>query len=378
MHLCTIALHRYHGIAHPLRMRCASENRRVAALVVPAWSIAVALSVPLVIQGIFDRSHVLARIDGGEELLCGIFNRTFAIYSSLVSFFIPLAVMIVADFRSVQILRKNIRFPVMAAMRSSVARRPRYMRRTTACQETDDIGDDGGRILEVPCSMRCVASPDAASTISVTTPEICVTQAAVITSVGGEGHGHPATTDGTETPSSQASFIYRGRSRSKSMVYLEMLASCGRSTKVNSRERRAEKTLIWVFAAFVALWLPFFCANLAYGICGGVDGQCNVPPRLFAAFTWLGYMSSGVNPCIYTLLNRDFRAAFRHLLLCQVSRLRATRSSTMATPLRANSVRFTNTASFKESRPCAGTATDNGSTDGLQDATKVVVTPSFA
>ena len=26
--------------------------------------------------------------------------------------------------------------------------------------------------------------------------------------------------------------------------------------------------LVWVFAIFVALWLPFFCTNLAYGVCG--------------------------------------------------------------------------------------------------------------
>ena len=396
MHLCAIALHRYHGIAHPLRMRSASENRRVAALVVPAWSIAVALSVPLVVQGVLDRSHVLAPIDGGggasDRLSCGIFNRTFAVYSSLVSFFIPLAVMIVADFRSVQILRKNIRFPVMAAaVQSSAARRPRTLR---PMSDRDEDDDDGAESTVTPCTVRRIASSDATSTISVTSPEACATQAAVsndvqhrphdsllnsagagtAASVGGESQEHLAA--GPPTISAQSSFVYRGRSRSKSMVYLEMLASCGRSTKVNSRERRAEKTLIWVFAAFVALWLPFFCANLAYGACGGDGGPCDVPPRLFAAFTWLGYMSSGVNPCIYTLLNRDFRTAFRHLLMCRPSRLRTASASTMATTLRVNSVRFIRTPSVIESGRQAGAAADDGSTS-RPDTTKVVVTPSF-
>ena len=403
MHLCAIALHRYHGIAHPLRMRIASENRRVAALVAPAWSIAVALSVPLVVQGVFDRSHVLAPLDPvdgggtGERLSCGIFNRTFAVYSSLVSFFIPLAVMIVADFRSVQILRKNIRFPVMAAAQPSAVRRLRRLRQMSGRSGIDNIGDDDddGENMETPCSTLHIASSDVTSTISVTSPEVCVTQTMVpddvqhrqeevelsaniastgmITSVGDDGHGHPAAV-GTQTPTS-ASFVYRGRSRSKSMVYLDMLASCGRSSKVNGRERRAEKTLIWVFAAFVALWLPFFCANLAYGACGGDGGPCNVPSRLFAAFTWLGYMSSGVNPCIYTLLNRDFRAAFRHLLMCQPSRLRTANASMvgLTTTFRANSVRFPQT---NGSRRYAGSAAGDGSTSGL-DTTKVVVTPSF-
>lgn len=38
--------------------------------------------------------------------------------------------------------------------------------------------------------------------------------------------------------------------------------------RMHGRERRAGRTLIWVFAIFVALWLPFFCTNLAYGLCG--------------------------------------------------------------------------------------------------------------
>lgn len=41
---------------------------------------------------------------------CGIFDRTFAVYSSLVSFFIPLVVMLVADARSIQSLRRNFCF----------------------------------------------------------------------------------------------------------------------------------------------------------------------------------------------------------------------------------------------------------------------------
>jgi len=51
MHLCAIALYRYVGIVYPLRMRSAQEARHVAALVVPAWTIAISLSVPFVVQG---------------------------------------------------------------------------------------------------------------------------------------------------------------------------------------------------------------------------------------------------------------------------------------------------------------------------------------
>jgi len=53
--------------------------------------------------------HVLVVTSEGTKS-CGIFDRTFAVYSSLVSFFIPLVVMLVADARSIQTLRRNFRF----------------------------------------------------------------------------------------------------------------------------------------------------------------------------------------------------------------------------------------------------------------------------
>lgn len=140
------------------------------------------------------------------------------------------------------------------------------------------------------------------------------------------------------------------------------------TAKMHGRERRAGRTLIWVFAIFVALWLPFFCANLAYGLCGarldaaaasgnqsspqplaatattetsttafelveksssdatnrsvsaafgGDRAGCNIPESVFVAFTWLGYLSSGVNPLVYTILNQDFQNAFRAIIVCR-------------------------------------------------------------
>ena len=103
------------------------------------------------------------------------------------------------------------------------------------------------------------------------------------------------------------------KARSTSLVIIEMLASGREGFRSTGRERRAEKTLIWVFLIFVLLWMPFFTTNLVYGLCS----LCDVPPLLFHIFTWLGYLSSGVNPAIYTLLNRDFRMAFQNILCCK-------------------------------------------------------------
>lgn len=46
-------------------------------------------------------------------------------------------------------------------------------------------------------------------------------------------------------------------------------------------------------------------------------GDCNIPESVFIAFTWLGYLSSGVNPLVYTILNHDFQNAFRTIITCR-------------------------------------------------------------
>ena len=333
MHLCAIALYRYSGIAHPLRMRSTQEMRHVVALVAPSWLIAVTLSIPFAIQGAFDSSHVLLSLPGhrGGGVACGIFNRTFAIYSSLVSFFIPLMIMIFADIRSIQILRNNVvlGLPVQTGNSSKRSRR----RRTSAETEVEDnfstteireqsplrrdpstADEDRGRVGGGKCAMaprptiHHKFNPSEKNLLPhasrMSLPSDVMMQQITNNQTGSDRFRQ------ADTP-----YVFRGTqsARPKSVIYISMLTSGRGRVKTNSRERRAERTLIWVFVAFVALWLPFFCVNLTYGLCA----HCSIPDGLFALFTWLGYFSSGVNPCIYTYLNKDFRNAFKNILTCK-------------------------------------------------------------
>jgi len=180
MHLCAIALYRYNGIAHPLRVRSTQNARHVIALVAPAWTIAFTLSVPFAVQGILDTSHVLVRqtLDvplpfphpradigtttsnpavSGRPLdmyttevaySCGLFNRSFAVYSSLVSFFIPLAVMVFADIRSIQILRKNIKLSLIGSSTTNSPRRNDVIGSTTTSSRWNDVTASSSAIEE--------------------------------------------------------------------------------------------------------------------------------------------------------------------------------------------------------------------------------------
>ncbi|XP_054031046.1 alpha-2B adrenergic receptor [Dryobates pubescens] len=80
------------------------------------------------------------------------------------------------------------------------------------------------------------------------------------------------------------------------------------------REQRFTVVLAVVIGAFVLCWFPFFFLYSLGALC---PQRCKVPDGVFQFFFWVGYLNSSLNPLIYTIFNRDFRAAFRRLLCCR-------------------------------------------------------------
>jgi len=74
-------------------------------------------------------------------------------------------------------------------------------------------------------------------------------------------------------------------------------------------ETKAAKTIGIIVGCFVLCWLPFFTIYITRAAC--VD--C-VPDLLFSVFFWLGYCNSAINPVIYGLFSREFRAAFKKII----------------------------------------------------------------
>lgn len=73
-------------------------------------------------------------------------------------------------------------------------------------------------------------------------------------------------------------------------------------------EQKASKVLGVVFFTFVLCWSPFFLLNILFAVCPKSD--CPVPDHVTEVCLWLGYVSSTINPIIYTIFNKTFRAAF--------------------------------------------------------------------
>lgn len=82
-----------------------------------------------------------------------------------------------------------------------------------------------------------------------------------------------------------------------------------------SNEQRASKVLGIVFLLFVVMWCPFFITNITSALCTSCDAE--IIGHLMEIFVWVGYVSSGINPLVYTLFNKTFRQAFTRYMTCK-------------------------------------------------------------
>uniref|UniRef100_A0A0N4U4W6 G_PROTEIN_RECEP_F1_2 domain-containing protein n=1 Tax=Dracunculus medinensis TaxID=318479 RepID=A0A0N4U4W6_DRAME len=64
-----------------------------------------------------------------------------------------------------------------------------------------------------------------------------------------------------------------------------------------------------IMGTFLICWLPFFIVNVLRSFIPD-----SISRLQFQAVTWLGYANSTANPFIYSILNRDFRNAFKRIL----------------------------------------------------------------
>ncbi|XP_052783346.1 5-hydroxytryptamine receptor 2A-like [Mya arenaria] len=78
-------------------------------------------------------------------------------------------------------------------------------------------------------------------------------------------------------------------------------------------EQKASKTLGILFLSFVVCWAPFFIVNILTVLCK----SCVFDRVLMTTVLYLGYISSTLNPIIYTVFNKTFRATMIKLLKCQ-------------------------------------------------------------
>ncbi|XP_072033021.1 LOW QUALITY PROTEIN: probable G-protein coupled receptor No18 [Amphiura filiformis] len=87
----------------------------------------------------------------------------------------------------------------------------------------------------------------------------------------------------------------------------------GRNSISLAGEKKTLTVLLVVLGCFILCWLPFFIFLTSQGLCT----SCAMTPTAFHAVRWLGLCNSVFNPVLYSIFNRDFRNAFKRILLCR-------------------------------------------------------------
>ncbi|XP_014666239.1 PREDICTED: 5-hydroxytryptamine receptor 2A-like [Priapulus caudatus] len=342
MHMCTISLDRYLGISNPLKTRNKSK-RIIFAKICVVWLISFGISCPLTVLGVIDASNILLNVTvGGNDTaaltegalpppptektiqLCMINNDFFKNIGSMIAFYVPLVIMVITYSMTVHLLRKQAK---LCCDNPSEGVR---LRRTFVQQSRRPRGTGRDSSLRREHSQEHLGKYTRSPS---TTPEDSLDLYNPLTA-------DPATASQQQHPHRKISKMTNIRSQLKnraSSILTARRTSLGASAVAN--EQKATKVLGIVFSTFVLCWSPFFTLNVISAIWGD---KIKIPEILFIVSLWLGYISSTLNPLVYTTFNRTFKRAFIKILKCACWRRR--RRHRWASNGRVNTVIFS--ASF--------------------------------
>ncbi|XP_054479053.1 D(3) dopamine receptor [Anoplopoma fimbria] len=331
LNLCAISIDRYTAVVMPVLYNITQRSRkRVFMMIATVWVLAFTVSCPLLFG--FNTTD--------DPMVCSISNPEFVIYSSVVSFYLPFIVTLLVYIRIYVFLRmrrKRIIFGQASGKVQPGSTPPSV--ETCLQEETPKAKHDLSpiRIKVQTVEPSGTSKPNLLSgCLWRKRPKTGPVENSVLPPVDMQNccsisHASCGRTEldleqdrreeeaeennQDERPPVRMGCEVKDLSNGRTHTSLRSMAisiNNPRFRSMHAREKKATQMLAIVLGVFLICWLPFFVTHILNTHCR----TCYVPPGLYSAFTWLGYVNSALNPIIYTTFNIEFRRAFIKILSC--------------------------------------------------------------
>ncbi|CAD7093027.1 unnamed protein product [Hermetia illucens] len=328
LHMCFISIGRYMGIRNPLKSRHHSTKRLAGVKIALAWLMAMMVSSSITILGLINKSNIMP-----GPYTCVINNRAFFVFGSLVAFYIPMLMMVSTYALTIQLLKKKARFAAEHPESEYFRRLGRFAIRSQDnhidCVEAHESNGKNNFYNDVRRfrTSKIISRTKSENRLQTDGQGLSYWRSQFDGSNNYERDASGQCSCDDNTPQSERISCGFGRCRLRTLkstvntvappiLNLRFLHNRTKGRNLSSNaftaEKKATKVLGLVFFTFVLCWAPFFILNIVFAVCP----KCKVPEHITDTCLWLGYVSSTINPILYTIFNRTFRAAFIRLLKC--------------------------------------------------------------